>query len=234
MNTLHIDTKSRFNNLSDIDKENVLLFLTDRFTEEYVCIKQHEDGLITVQDYQESEFSELSDKRGYVKRDTLIKRLTIVDYDNFVYIVDASHDKVFPTIRANDATVFTVRHDDVDDKTRVYFHYSRAFYNAGKKEETLAQLCSRISNGKSKVVTREVRIKERHAHDVSHGASHNLEQYQDYTSHDNLRNLYIETEEGLTEEELNYVNFNNSLWSMTNANGSLQFGGHRDNLISGE
>lgn len=216
---MNIDTKSRFNALTDAEQNHIMNFLFSQITKEYVKIVSDEErGMIKFFDYHDFEYKQIDDKSGFIKRDTLIKRLTIVDYDNFTYLVDASQDPIFPTIRTNDATVFTVRFDDVADKSQVYFHYTHAFFNKGKEQETLANVCSRLSNGKAKVITREDKIKERHEHDVRHGSTATLEQYQEATSHDNLRDLYIETEEGVSEEELNYNNFSTPLWKMTNAN----------------
>jgi hypothetical protein len=159
MNTLHIDTKSRFNNLSDIDKENVLLFLEDKYTEEYVCIKQHEDGLITVQDYQESEFSELSDKRGYVKRDKLLKNIYMLDYKDFKYKVSRKQG-VAHTITVCDGTVFTVRNDESDSKDILYFYYGHAFHRTGNTERCFAE-CVLDKFPNARITTTEQQIERR-------------------------------------------------------------------------
>jgi hypothetical protein len=157
---LHINTDSKFKTLSVEDKESVLLFLQDRLTEEYVKITQYPDGLIEFNDYQECEFQELADKDGYIKRNKLLRNIFMLDYKDFTYVVDKSLGWEH-IVTAKDGTIFSVRHDDSDNKNSVYFHYLHAFHNVGKNKETLVDVCSRVSGGKSRVVTTAQKIEER-------------------------------------------------------------------------
>ena len=61
-------------------------------------------------------------------------------------------------------------------------------------KDTLFDVVSKLSNGTAKQSTREQKIEQRHNHDVKHGSTISLEQYQNATSHTNLKQFYINVE----------------------------------------
>ena len=70
-------TKDQFNKLSIENKETVMFFLNDRFTEDNVWIKLNEDGsLHSVYEANECELKETIFKKEYIDKDILLYILT--------------------------------------------------------------------------------------------------------------------------------------------------------------
>lgn len=146
---------------------------------------------------------------------------TLVDYADFEYTYERfgyKHNEYCAdhvVYVSNGYNFICDYRTDLDDKQSVYTEYmmSRRYTSTASKA-TMFDIVSKLSNGRAKLVTREDKIKQRYDHDASIGATHTLEQYQEYTQHDNLRDLYIESEESVEEHELNY-NDSKAIWTMS-------------------
>jgi hypothetical protein len=61
-------------------------------------------------------------------------------------------------------------------------------------KDTLFDVVNKLSNGTATRFTREQKIEQRYNHDVKNGSTISLEQYQNHTSHSNLKQMWIDTE----------------------------------------
>jgi hypothetical protein len=62
-------------------------------------------------------------------------------------------------------------------------------------KDTLFDAIFNLSNGNAKQSTREQKIVERYNHDVKNGSTITLEKYQNFTSHENLKQFFIDVEQ---------------------------------------